>query len=244
VFLHGIPDFWASLLPLAEKLNPSGQNIFLDLPGFNGSQSPDRLTGLRIDRVVPALQLAISRLSREPVVFVGHDWGGVFAWWLWLTRATGIDRFVTISAPHPAAFVKSMSDDVQWTMSGYARNLATMPEPIDLDLPALASWPMDAAHREALLEALQRSDPNAIAGYYRMNYPLARNYEISGVPGGCVPLLLLYGRSDPYVAETTFLGALDFANDKLEVGAIDGGHFIHLLQVPEVAAAVKKWMDE
>ncbi|WP_421852921.1 alpha/beta fold hydrolase [Oricola sp.] len=241
VFVHGFPDFWGSLVPLAEALNPAGRNVFLDLPGYNNAAVAISADDLQITRVAAGLDAAIRSVCGGEVTWVGHDWGGAIAWWLWLRRASGFKAFVSMSAPHPASFFRSMNDPAQWETSAYARELAKPDAGAALDIEVLSRWAGGSDHRDRLLQVLRRSSPQAMAGYYRANYPQRQDVDPGKIPVGEVPFLLAYGIDDPYIATTTFSGSADYGGGLLSLAPVSGGHFIHYFQMAEVSDAIQDW---
>ncbi|RST87420.1 alpha/beta hydrolase [Aquibium carbonis] len=243
VFLHGFPDFWESLMPLAERINPTGTSVFLDLRGYNAAGQPDEPGAYGIVAVASDAAALARALGHRDMIFVGHDWGGAVAWWLWMQGAAGYRGYVSISAPHPSALLAGMQDDGQWQASAYARAIAADGGRTGFDRMQLAQWCEDPSHRARLVAALERSSAFAMASYYARNYPNARDARLDGLPAGRTPFLLVYGATDPYMMADTFERSRALGGDRVSVAAVEGGHFVHFSQTAAVSESIKRWLD-
>lgn len=242
VFLHGFPDFWESLMPLARRINPTGTSVFLDLRGCNEAGQPDEPKAYGILAVASDAAALARALGRRHMIFVGHDWGGAVGWWLWMQGAEGYRAFVSISAPHPSALLAGMQDEEQWQASTYAREIAAGGTREGFDMTRLAEWSNDPSHRARLVAALERSSAFAMASYYAQNYPRTRDARLDGLPAGRAPFLLVYGATDPYMMADTFERSRDYGGDRVSVAAVEGGHFVHVAQTDAVSDSIKRWL--
>jgi epoxide hydrolase 4 len=78
---------------------------------------------------------------------VGHDWGGLVAWWIAARHPDRLMGFVTLAAPHPSVWVDAMRNDpVQRRKSWYVRAFR---------LPWLPELLLRQQNFKALVDALQ-----------------------------------------------------------------------------------------
>lgn len=108
VFLHGFPDscyLWTRFFhsPLCDLANL----VFLDLPGFGGS---DSLPDYSPDQILTTIQIAVGLLKQrylveeEPghfsgsCILVGHDWGGIIASRIAAARDDFVDHLVMVNS--------------------------------------------------------------------------------------------------------------------------------------------------
>ncbi|MDN2578993.1 alpha/beta hydrolase [Aquibium sp. ELW1220] len=244
VFLHGFPDFWESLIPLSKRLNPTGTNVFFDLRGYNGTPPLAAPEAYRILDVARDFSDLASNLGASDMVFVGHDWGGAVAWWLWMMAAPKFRAFVSIAAPHPSALFAGMADDGQWQASAYARTIAARDRHEVFEMDRLAYWCNDETHRTRLVAALERSSSFAMASYYNQNYPRARDMCLEGLPSGPAPFLLVYGAADPYILAGTFERSAQFGGAQVSIAVVSGGHFVHVTETDMVSETINRWLAD
>ncbi|WP_114943358.1 alpha/beta fold hydrolase [Microvirga calopogonii] len=103
ILLHGFPEFWwgwrYQIGPLAE----AGFRVLVpDQRGYNLSDKPD---GRRAyDLVILAKDVVglADALGRDTFSLVGHDWGGLVAWWTASRYPDRVEKLVVLNAPHPA----------------------------------------------------------------------------------------------------------------------------------------------
>src|SRR5689334_7613685 len=96
VLLHGFPETgraWRRVVPLL-----TGFRVHVpDQRGYGASGKPKDLAAYDIDRLAEdALAVAPGRK-----ILVGHDWGGLVAWWAAARAPAEIERLVILKAPHP-----------------------------------------------------------------------------------------------------------------------------------------------
>lgn len=242
LFLHGFPDFWASLERLASCINPNGRNVFLDLRGFGDSASGCPRHDYRLSSVANDIIAAIEWLGVDNVTFVGHDWGAAVGWLLWMKNPASIARYFLLSSPNPYAFFEAMRDPQQWQMSAYARELARFESDKAIEIAELARWTDDPDHRKALEEALAKSSTFARSGYYRQNYPQSKKALDVPVVKGQRPLSLVYGRDDPYIASRSYELSRSYITKDCRIHGVIGGHFIHFNNADEVADIFLEWI--
>ena len=120
VFLHGFPEFsysWRHQLP---ALAGGGfRAVAPDLRGYGHSPKPLRVMDYRIDLLAGDVAELIRRHCGGRAHVVGHDWGGVIAWWLAMHHPEVVERLVVLNAPHPAAYFRELRRAAQLLRSWY-----------------------------------------------------------------------------------------------------------------------------
>jgi pimeloyl-ACP methyl ester carboxylesterase len=102
VLLHGFPEFWwgwrRQIGPLAEA---GFRVVAVDQRGYGLSDKPRGIEAYRLDRLAQDVIGLASTLRRERVHLVGHDWGGLVAWWTASRHPDRVERLAILNAPHP-----------------------------------------------------------------------------------------------------------------------------------------------
>jgi pimeloyl-ACP methyl ester carboxylesterase len=150
LLLHGFPEFWYGWRHQLGPLADAGFRVVaLDQRGYNTSDKPPRVADYNLDHVAADAAAAIAGLGAERAAVVGHDWGGVAAWWLAVTRPERVSRLAILNAPHPAAMWRALrTDPRQMLRSWYI---------FVLQLPRLPEWLHPKRNWAALVRALETS---------------------------------------------------------------------------------------
>lgn len=123
VLLHGFPEFWfcwrAQIGPLAAK----GYHVVVpDQRGYNLSDKPRGVAAYDLDVLARDVVGLADRFGAKRFFVAGHDWGAIVGWWLAQNYPDRVEKFVSISAGHPAVWRERMeSDPVQRQLSTYVR---------------------------------------------------------------------------------------------------------------------------
>ncbi len=105
VLLHGFPEFWYGWREQIPALAAAGCRVVVpDQRGFNLSDKPRWVWEYRMEELVDDVRVLIEQCGRSSATVVGHDLGGVVAWFLALWQPSVVERLVILNAPHPLAF--------------------------------------------------------------------------------------------------------------------------------------------
>ena len=214
VLLHGFPEFsyaWRHQMP---ALAGAGfRALAPDLRGYGRSPKPPRVRDYRIDLLAGDVLALIRRECGGRAHVVGHDWGGIVAWWLAMRHPEAVERLVILNAPHPAAYLRELRRPGQMIRSWYVGffQLPWLPEQWLRrgDFAALRRlFRRDPARRDAFTDAdieryveafRDRRSLTAAVNYYRAAFregpaPLARDVRPVGAP-----TLVIWGQRDRYL---------------------------------------------
>lgn len=122
ILLHGFPEYWRGWVRQIEPLASAGYYVLApDQRGYNLSDKPAQLEAYVLEELGNDVMGLIKSSGRQKAVIVGHDWGGIVAWWLGIYSPEWIDKLVILNAPHPSAMRKSlMFNPEQVLRSSYA----------------------------------------------------------------------------------------------------------------------------
>jgi pimeloyl-ACP methyl ester carboxylesterase len=186
---------------------------------------------------------AIQALGAEQAVVVGHDWGGIIAWYLAMWHPEVVRGLVVLDAPHPAAYVRELarpSSQLLRSWYAFAFQLPFLPEALLaagdhalMDL-VLRSGP---ARHDDVLDAYRaafatRDAITAGIDYYRA---YVRHPPPAPVPIR-VPTRLIWALADPFLVPSLRHGLAPWVQPLDVVTVADAGHWLHHSHAAEVNA--------
>jgi pimeloyl-ACP methyl ester carboxylesterase len=150
ILLHGFPEFWYGWRHQIGALADAGfQVVAIDQRGYNTSDKPSHVHDYNLDRLAADIASAIAALGVERAAVVGHDWGGIVAWWLAVTRPELLSRLAILNAPHPVVMRRALvTDPLQLLRSWYV---------FMLQLPSFPEWSARLGNWHALVHLLRTS---------------------------------------------------------------------------------------
>ncbi len=81
VMIHGFPDFWYTWRHQMAGLSENFKVVAIDQRGYNKSSQPAGDENYDMRLLVSDVAAVVRHFGAEKAVIVGHDWGGVVAWW-------------------------------------------------------------------------------------------------------------------------------------------------------------------
>lgn len=241
LLLHGFPDFSRTWHHQLSALASAGfRAIAPDLRGYNLSDKPPRIADYHIDHLVADIVSLIDTLSpSHPVPLVGHDWGGIIAFYTAARHPSRVHRLAILNAPHPAAYARELRRSDQLLRSWYVF-LLQIPR-----LPEAALRSRDYALARRVLRrgpARTASDlarhltalrqPRALESmihYYRAAFRSRLGLAPARQPSPIVcPTLLLWGDRDPFLTQALTEDLDRWIHDLHVEHCPDAGHWLHL----------------
>ena len=102
ILLHGFPEFWYGWKSQIGPLADAGFRVLApDQRGYNLSDKPQGIDKYTLDALADDVVALIDAVGREKARVVGHDWGGIVAWWTAIRHPTRVERLAILNAPHP-----------------------------------------------------------------------------------------------------------------------------------------------
>lgn len=109
LLLHGFPEFWYGWRRQIPDLAAAGFRVVApDLRGYGLSDRPSGIESYRIQELAADVAGLVESLGEAEAVIVGHDWGGVVAWYTAMLHPGAVRRLVVLNAPHPVAYAREM----------------------------------------------------------------------------------------------------------------------------------------
>ena len=112
VLLHGFPEFWRAWQPLIPFLAEAGYRpIAPDQRGYNLSDKPRGLAAYCLDELALDVVRLLDAEGLDRAPLVGHDWGGLVAWWVAATYPERVSHLIVLNAPHPLVMRRFLKKD-------------------------------------------------------------------------------------------------------------------------------------
>lgn len=120
VLLHGFPEFWYSWRHQLVALGEAGYRVVApDLRGYGRSDKPTGIDAYQIEALADDIAGLIRALDAEQACVVGHDWGGMVAWWHAMRHPEQVRTLSVLNCPHPGLQPRMIADPAQLRRSGY-----------------------------------------------------------------------------------------------------------------------------
>ncbi len=160
LLLHGFPEFWYGWRHQIGPLSEAGLRLVVpDQRGYGLSDKPDGVAAYHLDKLAGDVIALADAYGFATIRLVGHDWGGLVAWWTASHYPDRIARLAILNAPHPGvvgAYIRSHPG------SGCAAPMSAVP----------AAGPAGAAaHGRSMPGSAARADPDEPAGRLRAVRP-------------------------------------------------------------------------
>jgi epoxide hydrolase 4 len=245
VFLHGFPDYWLTWRHQMLSLSKSFRAAALDMRGYNLSDKPKGVENYNINRLVDDAAAVIVAEGEKSAVIVGHDWGGATAWNLAMRRPELCEKLAILNMPHPYSLARELATNAeQVKYSQYARNFMDPEYYKQISPERLGNWVRDPAAKAKHLEAMKRSDPQAMLHYYQANYPREPYRVWNSEPVHVrAPTLLIHGLKDKALAATGLNGLWNWVDADLTITTIPGAdHFVQQDAADLVSRTLLAWL--
>jgi pimeloyl-ACP methyl ester carboxylesterase len=120
VLLHGFPECGESWRAVGAVLAQAGCRVVIpDMRGYGGSDKPVGVASYDVRKLTGDVAGLIGAFGRQRAHVVGHDWGGVVAWWTAMLRPEVVERLGIVNAPHPVAYSVAMNTAAQMRRGWY-----------------------------------------------------------------------------------------------------------------------------
>jgi epoxide hydrolase 4 len=246
VLLHGFPEFWWGWRHQIAPLVKSGLRVVVpDQRGYNLSQKPLGVSSYDLDTLAADVVALAEAHGERQFRVVGHDWGGLVAWWTATRHPDRVERLAVLNAPHPAVAGSYITaNPSQLLKSSYIGffQLPWLPEAV-LRANGFASI------RHALLQSsrpgtfseedLTRyeaawAEPGALTGmlnWYRAlrSRPYARDARVKA------PTLVIWGEEDRFLEKGLAEASLALCDSGRPVWFETASHWVHLEEAQDVS---------
>jgi len=102
ILLHGFPEFWYGWRKQIPALVEAGYHVLApDQRGYNVSNKPKGIGAYNLGLLAQDVVGLLDAQECDKAFVVGHDWGGLVAWWLGMKHADRLQRMAILNVPHP-----------------------------------------------------------------------------------------------------------------------------------------------
>jgi pimeloyl-ACP methyl ester carboxylesterase len=254
--LHGFPEAWFSWRHQLPMLASLGYRAWApDLRGYGDSERPRGLAPYAVDRLVEDVAGLIDASGSRDVTLIGHDWGGMIAWWFAMRKVRPLSRFVAMNIPHPERLAHALSrPGPQWRRSSYMA-LFQLPWFAERTLArgghrairrAFSSMAIDKSRfPDELLElyAAQARTPGALSAmlaYYRA--AVWHRPDPRGWPRIETPTLVVWGEDDTALGKELLIGTERHGTDLTVRRVPRCSHWVQQEKPDEVNALLTSWL--
>jgi pimeloyl-ACP methyl ester carboxylesterase len=245
VLLHGFPECASSWDGVQRALAAKGYRVVApDMRGYGGSDKPRGVSAYAIPRLVGDVAGLVRALGTTRAHVVGHDWGGVVAWWTAMLEPAIVDRLAIINAPHPVGYATALRTWAQLRRAWYVFffQLPWLPERALgwRDFAALRrTFRADGVPERQIADAVEAmrtpGSRSAAVGYYRAGLrgtvfgtqPAFRKIEL--------PTLVLWGERDRFLVPSLAEPPREWVTDVRTVRLPDATHWAPIDSAARVA---------
>ncbi len=245
ILLHGFPEFWWGWRKQIGPLAEAGCRVIVpDQRGYNLSDKPGGVRAYHLDSLAADVVGLADAYGRRSFRLVGHDWGGLVAWWTATRHPDRVERLVVLNAPHPdVAGPYIRSHPSQMRRSAYVAYF---------QLPLLPEWSLRRHGFSALRRALRGSSrsgtfsdadlevyasawaqPDALTAMLNWYRALRHRPEAAGARIAS-PTLLIWGERDDFLEKGLAEASLMLCDRAEAVWFENATHWVHLEEAEAV----------
>jgi pimeloyl-ACP methyl ester carboxylesterase len=243
VLLHGFPQFWYCWRHQINALSSRFTVVAPDLRGYNETERPDFFWDYRTDILVKDVLALIQTMGFEQVVLVGHDWGGLLAWYVGIHYPAYIKRLIILNMPHPVLFADALhTNPAQMLRSSYVSFF---------QLPLVPEWLLRMNNYEMIERAFRSRDkrsetftdedvqkykealrkPGALSAalnWYRAYVMLGGNLKtfFGNRQHVDVPTLLIWGEKDSFLGPELTQGTERYVRNLTRCSIPEASHWL------------------
>jgi pimeloyl-ACP methyl ester carboxylesterase len=239
ILLHGFPEFWYGWRHQLGPLAAAGLRIVApDQRGYNLSDKPQGLESYTLDRLAGDVVALADALGCDRVSLVGHDWGGLVAWWTAARHGERVERLAILNAPHPQAFGPYLRrHPTQLLRSAYIgffqlpwlAEAALAAADFALLRRALAGSSRPGTFTAADLERYKRAwaEPGALTAMLAWYRALRLRRTAADADRIRCPTLVIWGRRDQALEPGLVAASTAFCDDARVIWHDEATHWVH-----------------
>lgn len=257
ILLHGFPEFWYGWRKQIEPLAEAGYQVWVpDQRGYNLSDKPAKVADYDIDLLAKDVASLIEAAGKQKAFVVGHDWGGLVAWWTATIYPEKVEKLIITNVPHPVVatnLIKSKPAQLLKSWYIFFFQLPWLPEKAmsrnnwQLGLDSLRKTSRRGTFDEADLAEYSKawSQPGAMTSminWYRAfgRHALRWPKQVRIKP----PTLILWGKRDAFIHPVAAQLSQDICEDAKLVYYEKASHWLQYEEAPDVNKRILEFIGE
>ena len=253
LLLHGFPEFWWGWRRQIGPLAAAGLRVVApDLRGYNLSDKPPGIDAYAPDTLAADVLGLMDAYGCTKARVVGHDWGGIVAWWTAAKHPGRVERLAILNAPHPDAWSRRVRRSLGQTLRSTYAALFQLPRLPELMLRAdgfaalrraLTGSARPDAFRPGELDRYVEawSQPGALTAMLNYYRALRRRPQ-APLPRIAPPTLVLWGAHDVALQRALAREGLALCDRGGGLFLERATHWVHLEEPEAVNAALAAFM--
>lgn len=258
VLIHGFPDFWFSWRNQLKEFHEDYWLVAIDMRGYGESEKPEGIRAYQVNKIEDDIKQLLNALGRKSGVIVGHDWGGVVAWYLAAHYPEIVEQLIILNAPHPHNFEKTLSSNLnQFLKSWYffffqlpllpeldmrAEDLAAFDKIFYVDGRSICTEEEIEAYKYYFSQQGALTPPinfyRAAVGWRRKDKEEKSGFRIK------VPTLVIWGEKDKYLISELATGCARYIDNYTLRIIKDASHWVHLDHSEEVNKHMRSFLKK
>jgi epoxide hydrolase 4 len=244
-----------------EPLALAGYRVWApDLRGYGGTTRPTGVAAYSLESLMDDVDGLLDAAKAQRAILVGHDWGGIIAWYYAMRHPGRVEALVIMNAPHPACFEREVRRWSQLRRSWYM-GIFQIPWLPEVALSAGRGYVIGqifermAMHREHMpsdvidMYRQQACEPGALTAminYYRaaIRGGGGMRQRKLGYPKINTPTLVIWGLQDQALVAQNLDGLSEYVQDPTVVTIADAGHFVHEDKPESVTRHMLAWFRD
>lgn len=254
ILLHGFPEFrWGWRKQLDALANAGYRVLAPDQRGYHRSDKPPGLAAYHLDVLAADVLALADACGAATFRLVGHDWGGLVAWWVATRHPERVAQLAILNAPHPDAWRRLARRRLRQALKSYYVALFQLPFVPEWLLRAggfgLLRRAMSGTARRGTFSAadLDRyaeawAQPGALTAM--LNY--YRALRLPRPPAARVKpeTLVLWGVRDAFLERANAEASLRLCDRGTLIFRENATHWLHLEEADFVNAALLRFFGE
>ena len=254
ILLHGFPEFSGAWQAYFEPLAAAGLRVVApDQRGYGWSDKPAGVKAYGLDVLAADIAGLAAALGFKTIALVGHDWGGIVAWWIAATMPELVERLVVLNAPHvpvTARFLRHHPGQAVRSWYVGAFQVPGLPERLLArnDFAVLRRSMTQSARPgtfspEVLASfAAAWAQDGALTGMVNWYRALVRDPPRTPSRRISCPCRILWGRRDPFLDHRLAPASLALCDRGDIVWFEEAGHWLHHEVPQDICAALVRFL--
>jgi pimeloyl-ACP methyl ester carboxylesterase len=228
LLLHGFPQDHTCWDAVAPVLRDAGHQVVApDLRGADPANRPEGRSSYRLPLLVADVVRIADAHGFGRFHLAGHDWGGALGWAVAAEHPDRVASWTSVSTPHPAAMVWSLTRSTQALRSSYVGlfNLPVVAEQVlQLTLPRMlrTSGCPDRFAEHYVRINRDRSRLTGALNWYRGVGP----GDLGRIAPSPVPTLFVWGNRDFALGRTAAEATARFVAGPYRFEEVDAAHWL------------------